>query len=241
METRLRSVLSARAGFFAAGAATAMLSGVLASAPAAHALSDDLPEYRPDYDTTVETTPLTEPDEAAPEPGERQRGDAARPDTRLDKALPEVIYDLDRLPEPVRRMRARIIEACRSGDLEQLRPYLGSGAEATRLSLGPLEGDPIEFLREISGDEEGQEILAILLEVLESGFVRLNAGTDYELYVWPYFFALPLDSLTSRQRVELFTVVTAGDYEDMKDFGAYIFYRAAITPDGRWQFFVAGD
>ena len=34
---------------------------------------------------------------------------------------------------------------------------------------------------------------------------------------------------------------TGGDYEDMKNFGAYIFYRAGITPDGRWRFFVSGD
>jgi hypothetical protein len=27
----------------------------------------------------------------------------------------------------------------------------------------------------------------------------------------------------------------------MKNYGAYIFYRSGITPEGRWQFFVAGD
>jgi hypothetical protein len=52
---------------------------------------------------------------------------------------------------------------------------------------------------------------------------------------------VPLDRLTPPQRVELFKIVTAGDYEDMKSYGAYIFYRVGITPDGRWQFFVAGD
>jgi hypothetical protein len=41
--------------------------------------------------------------------------------------------------------------------------------------------------------------------------------------VWPYFFAVPLEELTAPQRVELFTLVTAGDYEEMKNFGAYIF------------------
>jgi hypothetical protein len=77
--------------------------------------------------------------------------------------------------------------------------------------------------------------------VLEAGFVRLYPGTDHESYVWPYFFAVPLEELTAPQRVELFTLVTAGDYEEMKNFGAYIFYRVAITPEGRWVFFVAGD
>ena len=109
------------------------------------------------------------------------------------------------------------------------------------LSLGGLEGDPIEFLKSQSGDAEGREILAILLEVLESGFVHLDAGTDNEVYVWPYFFAVPLDALTPQQKVELFTILTSGDLEEMKSFGAYVFYRVGISPQGRWRFFVAGD
>ena len=36
-------------------------------------------------------------------------------------------------------------------------------------------------------------------------------------------------------------VSKSGDYDDMKSYGAYIFYRVGITPDGHWQFFVAGD
>ena len=86
-----------------------------------------------------------------------------------------------------------------------------------------------------------QEILAILEEVLSAGYVHVDAGTPQELYVWPYFFALPLDKLDAKQRVELFKIVTAGDFDDMKQFGAYIFYRVGITPAGQWTFFVAGD
>ena len=48
-------------------------------------------------------------------------------------------------------------------------------------------------------------------------------------------------SSTPRQKVELFKIVTAGDLEDMKQFGTYIFYRVGITPEGRWAFFVAGE
>ena len=77
--------------------------------------------------------------------------------------------------------------------------------------------------------------------VLSAGFVHLEAGTPNEIYVWPYFFGIPLDRLDARQRVELFKIVTAGDLEDMKQFGAYIFYRVGITPEGRWAFFVAGE
>ena len=177
-----------------------------------------------------------EPDEAIP-----PEGNTARPAVDPDAPLPEVMYDLAKLPEPVQRMRQLIVDAAQKGDIEGLRPLIGKGEGGTQLSLGGIEGDPITFLRELSGDKEGHEILAILEEVLSAGYVRLDAGTPNELYVWPYFFAIPLDKLDARQRVELFKIVTAGDYEDMKTYGSYIFYRVGITPEGRWSFFVAGD
>jgi hypothetical protein len=155
--------------------------------------------------------------------------------------LPTIQRDFSKLPKPVAQMRKLIMEAARSGKIEDLRQLIGSGEDITMLSLGGIDGDPIEFVKSLSGDSQGHEILAILLEVLEAGYVHLDAGTDHELYVWPYFFAWPLDKLTAIQKVELFRIVTAGDFEDMQSFGAYIFYRVGITPQGRWRFFVAGD
>jgi hypothetical protein len=138
-------------------------------------------------------------------------------------------------------MHRLMLEATKSGDIEKLRPLIGLGDDATQLSFGGVDGDPVSFLKGLSGDPEGQEILAILEEVLSAGYVHLDAGTAEELYVWPYFFAIPLDKLTPPQRVELFKIVTASDYDDMKAFGSYIFYRVGIDPEGRWAFFVAGD
>jgi hypothetical protein len=153
---------------------------------------------------------------------------------------PEILYDLERLPEPVRRMRKLIIEACKTGDIETLRPLLEGDENGTQISSGGGDIDRIAFLKDVSGDGQGHEIMAILLEVLEAGYVHLDPGEPEEIYLWPYFFAVPLETLNAPQRVELFKLVTAGDYEDMKAFGAYIFYRAGITPDGRWAFFLAG-
>ena len=78
-------------------------------------------------------------------------------------------------------------------------------------------------------------------EVLEAGFVHLDVGTPSEIYVWPYFVAIPIADLTAPQRVELFQLVTAGDYEEMKAYGTYIFFRVGISPAGRWEFFVGGE
>lgn len=178
--------------------------------------------------------PIVIPQDPAPAPPEDE-------EEEQEQAVPEIFYDVELLPEPVRRMRALIMEACLTGEVEELRPLIGIGDNPTQLSFGTFDGDPVDFLRELSGDDQGQEILAILYEVLAAGYVLLDEGQPDEMYVWPYFFAVPLEQLDSRQRVELFKLVTAGDYEDMKNYGAYIFYRVGISPEGRWLFFVAGD
>lgn len=170
--------------------------------------------------------------------------DPIRPGTpgqSAPEATPRILYDPMLLPEPVRRMRERIMEACKAGDVEALRALLSTGANATQLSLAAVEGDPIDHLKSLSGDEEGHEILAILYEVLAAGFVHLDIGTDDEIYAWPYFVAIPIETLTPPQRVELFKLVTAGDYEEMKAYGTYIFFRVGISPDGEWEFFVGGE
>lgn len=233
-----------RAAFLALSCLTGC--AVLATAPGALALSEIGREELP--------PPIMVPRDGgdvhpAPDAGEPALPDAEGPETpaahppvTAEGPLPEIVYDLDRLPEPVRRMRDRIVEAARTGDIERLRPFLGLGDDTTLLSFGEPDGDPVQILKGLSGDEEGQEILAILEDVLNAGFVHLDAGTPEEAYVWPYFFGIPLDRLDARQRVELFRIVTAGDVQDMKEAGGmYNFYRAGITPEGRWAFFVAGD
>ena len=196
--------------------------------------TDEVEAPRPPRDMTV---PLPDPIVTPRAPH------AVAPPDELtsDEPTAEISYDVGLLPEPVARMRKLIIEAALTGEMENLRPILEVGDDGTQLSFGDLPEDPITFLRELSGDDDGQEILAILYEVMSAGYVHLEAGEPTEMYVWPYFFAVPLDSLDKRQRVELFKLVTAGDYEDMKNFGAYIFYRVGISPEGRWLFFVAGD
>ena len=71
--------------------------------------------------------------------------------------------------------------------------------------------------------------------------MHVDPGLPTEFYLWPYFYSLPLEQLDDRQKVELFRIITAGDYEEMSVYGAYIFYRTGIGPDGDWKFFLAGD
>lgn len=172
---------------------------------------------------------------------DEEKANIARPDVDPDAPLPAVEYDLTKLPEPVQRMRQMLVDVAVSGDIEGMRALVGTGARAPLLSLTEETPDPVVYLKSQAGDEAGREILAIMEEVLNAGYVHLNAGTPEELYVWPYFFGMPLDKLTPRQTVELFKIITGGEYEEMSQIGSYVFYRLGITPAGEWAFFVTGE
>lgn len=190
-------------------------------------------------------TPAAQP--AAPGAEGPVRPDAA-PQGPVAPAAPgsvpesQVMRDTGALPLEVQALRGLILAAAKSGDIEKLRPMLGTGEDAAQLSLteGVLD-DPVAYLRDTGGLPDGTEILAIMIDILESGFVLMDQGTPDEIYVWPYFVDRSIETLTPAERVELLRIVTAGDLEDMQAYGAYTFYRIGITPQGKLAFFLAGD
>ncbi len=177
--------------------------------------------------------PEAEDEQAAPPSLETPQDSADRP--------VEILQDISSAPEPVRRMRQLIVEAAASGDLTRLKPLLNPGPNQTQITAADTGSDPLEAVRALSGDTEGMEILAIMLDVLQTGFVRVDAGTPDEVYVWPYFAEKSITTLTPPEKVELLRIVTAGDFADMQEYGNYNFFRLGITPDGQWKFFTAGD
>ncbi|GEC30065.1 hypothetical protein N181_05265 [Sinorhizobium fredii USDA 205] len=220
------------------------------AAPAAFALSELKGAPPPAPADSAENSAPTESPEGEPE----EPLEIPMPDPLVDKAATEtkdaapevvqpveVLADVSKIPAPVARMRELIVEAAASGDIERLRPLLGKGPTQTQVSGSGGEEDPIATLKGLSGDQDGVEILAILLDVLSTGFVLADKGTPEEAYVWPYFAEKPLASLTPPEKVDLFRLVTAGDFAGMEELGNYNFYRVGITPDGQWKFFVAGD
>ena len=165
-------------------------------------------------------------------------GSAADPATAAKDI--EIIRDPNRLPSTVRSMRDALLDAAYSGDLENLLTVMESNELKPVFSYGK-DTDPVAYWKRTSGDGEGREVLAALTEILESGFVRLEPGTPNELYVWPYFHALDLKSLSPEQEVELLRLVPAKQLEAMRQAGSYRHYRVGIGPDGTWHYFVRGD
>jgi hypothetical protein len=188
-------------------------------------------ETAPPPDSSV--SPSAEPAQKSAAGAEASKGHIASP-----SAGAEIITDLSRLPPPVARTRERLLAAARSGDLQQL---AGMMTDTLPIFSFTDDKDPVAFWRANYPDSDGVEVLSILSLILEAGFVRVDEGTPQEMYVWPYFVRMSLGALTPQQRVELFRMVTGGDYKDMMKLGVYAFYRVGISPDGTWQFFVSGD
>jgi hypothetical protein len=152
------------------------------------------------------------------------------------KPAPEVNHGTEALPPKVAATRKQILDAAYSGDMTQLKKVMQHNEVLPAVSVNDV-GDPIDYLKSQSGDGEGLEILAILTDVLESGWARVDAGKPTEMFVWPYFAELPLDKLTPEQKVEAFKILTSADYDEMKTDGKYRFYTVGIGPDGTWHYF----
>jgi hypothetical protein len=193
-------------------------------------------EVPSEQDQTGGSQTLPMPDSLIKKPGEEVTTPSDAPEVPV-----EFVNDLNTLPEPVKKMRMALVEAAASGDIEKLRPLLGTGEDETQVSVGDAPEDPIAALKSLSGDQDGREVLAILLDIMSTGAAHVDKGTPQEAYVWPYFAEKNLDTLSPPELVELYRIVTAGDVADMKEFGGYNFYRLGISADGKWKFFVAGD
>lgn len=148
----------------------------------------------------------------------------------------EILRDPKILPAEVERIRQAILQAAASGNIDAMRVPVEMNEIPPVIASGKT-GDPIAYWRDISGDGEGREILAVLIQLFRAGFVRQGQGTNEELYIWPYFAKTPLDQLTPGQEVELLTLVPAERFKAMKQAGKYDHYRIGITHDGRWHYF----
>ncbi|MGU9982074.1 hypothetical protein ACJ4V0_18740 [Phreatobacter sp. HK31-P] len=152
----------------------------------------------------------------------------------------ELLPDNEELRERVGSMRERLILAARSGDIARLGIAFQVNETMPVFTRGG-ERDPVAFWKKASGDGEGREILAILLNILELPAALINKGTPQEMYVWPYLAHVPLNDLSPRQSVDLYRLMTAQDVRDMRTLGSWVFWRLGIGPDGTVHFFLAGE
>jgi hypothetical protein len=141
------------------------------------------------------------------------------------------------LPAAVADVRKRVFDAAVACDYDTLEEIaLEKGAGFT-FSYG-AGADASEYWRGLEEDSsELPKPMRALATILTLPFTRNESGS----YAWPTAYN------ESPTEDDWRALVDAGLYEaavidQMKTQGTgYLGYRTAITPDGDWQFFVAGD
>ena len=144
--------------------------------------------------------------------------------------------DVSKLPAEVQRMRQAILQAAMSGDIEELRLPIDMN-ELHPIFAKDRTPDPIAYLKSVSADGNGREMLAILFNLLTTGYAIKNAGTKNEMIVWPYHAAIPLSGLTPSQEVEIYRFLPPARVKEMAAAGKYSFYSVGIGRDGVWHYF----
>jgi hypothetical protein len=143
------------------------------------------------------------------------------------------------LPPAVADVRERIFAAAVACDYATLEEIALEQGEGFTFSFG-AGGSPADDWREReeAGDAEpGPKPMLALATILSLPYTRNESGS----YAWPSAY----DESPSEEDWQ--AIVDAGVYtqeqvEQMQAGGTgYLGYRTAITPDGDWQFFVAGD
>jgi hypothetical protein len=156
--------------------------------------------------------------------------------TQTESGARNVLYDFNALPDPVKRTLTQIAGAAESGNIEAMRMVFESN-ELKPMVAESFVDDPIAFWKKQSADGTGRDVLAAMLNVLASGYVRVKDGRD-EIFIWPYFASVDLKKLTPAQEVELYRMVPPGLAMAMKQSGIYTYYRLGVSPTGVWQYFL---
>ena len=164
------------------------------------------------------------------------QNEAAAGEAAAREQTSKVLYDFNALPDPVKRMLQQIAAAAESGEIETMRPVFESN-ELKPMVATEYVDDPVAFWKKASADGTGRDVLAAMLNVAASGYVRVGQGQD-EMFVWPYFAETDLAKLTPAQEVELYRIVPPAQALAMKKAGKYTYYRLGISPNGVWQYFL---
>jgi hypothetical protein len=138
------------------------------------------------------------------------------------------------LPAEVADVRKRVFDAaiaCDYDTLEQIALEKGAGFT---FSYGG-ETDASEYWRKLEADGAEKPMRA-LATILTLPYARNETGS----YAWPTAYSEHPTEEAWQALVDA-GLYTQDEIDSMKTAGSYLGWRTAITADGDWQFFVAGD
>ena len=163
----------------------------------------------------------------------------AEPDVECSTSGLRLTLPEQELPAAVADVRRRVFDAAVACDYETLEEIALEQGEGFTFSYGASES-AADFWREReeAGDSEpGPEPMRALAAILTMPYTRNESGS----YAWPTAYQeSPSDA--DWQAIVDAGLFTQEQVDQMKAGGTgYLGYRTAITADGDWQFFVAGD
>ena len=163
----------------------------------------------------------------------------AEPEVRCSTAALRLTLPEQELPPEVADVRERVFGAAVACDYETLEQIALEQGEGFTFSYGG--GDSAaEYWREVeeAGTEQPPPMLA-LATILTLPYTRNESGS----YAWPTAYQESPSAADWQALVDagLYTQEQVDAMRGTPGAGGYLGYRTAITADGDWQFFVAGD
>ncbi len=153
---------------------------------------------------------------------------------------PQISDDISALPDNVRATRAALINAARTGDIEKLRPIIEDQEFPPNVSFGEFD-DALDYLKFASEDDDGRQILGLLVDLLDQPYAFYPDSGGETTYIWPYLSEIDPNDLTPAQQVDAYRLLNTEQIEELKEFGAWYYWRLYISETGEWTVFVAGD
>lgn len=155
-------------------------------------------------------------------------------------ATPEISDDISALPEPVQAKRQALMDAARSGDFDALKPIIDAQDKPPNVSFGDPD-DALAYLKGASQDEDGRQILGLLLDLFDQPYAFYPDSGGVTYYIWPYLAEIDPNTLTPAQQVDAYRLLNREQIEELKEMGAWYYWRTLISESGDWSAFVAGD
>ena len=141
------------------------------------------------------------------------------------------------LPATVADVRKRVFDAAVACDYDTLEEIALEQGEGFTFSYGGST-DASEYWRDVEENSTEQpKPMRALATILTLPFTRNESGS----YAWPTAYTESPTEEAWRDLVDA-GLYTAEEVQLMQEQNTgYLGYRTAITADGDWQFFVAGD
>jgi hypothetical protein len=163
------------------------------------------------------------------------------------ESISDPLHDLAALPARVRAMRAKILEAVDSGDIENLRapiewnetpPIFGRAGDRNSARARSF-AEAIESLKARSFDGKGRETLRLLAAIFEQPHAKVTRG-PVVTYVWPAFAVKQAPDPSPELRLAMFRCARFANLALHNDIGLPIMERVGIGADGTWHYFYSG-